>query len=351
MHSWLPSVVASLTFFSVFATPRAGNARDRSVYAVIIGNNVAPGSKLKPLRYADDDAARFAELFTSAGIHTQLLVVADSDTRKLFGEVMKSARAPTRANLQRAVRSTFEAIRTAEARGDETSFYFVYSGHGNLGRGNEGQLFLHNGKLSRGDLMRDIVGKSPATFNHLIIDACHSYFMVEPKGGKGPTRPSFAEVLQSYIDRERLSAHPNTGVIVSTSSRAEVHEHSVLGAGLFSHQVRSALAGAADVDNDGKVTYNEIGAFLAAANQGVPDLGTKLNVYARPPVVSNDVPVFLTAGIDDRSYVRLDREIEGPVTITDDRGVRYLDLNKAGDTQLTVGLVPRPSYEAHAGNR
>ena len=42
--------------------------------------------------------------------------------------------------------------------------------------------------------------------------------------------------------------------------------------------------------------------------------------------------------------MRLDENRQGRITITDDRGVRYLDVNKADDAELTVALVPRPSY-------
>ena len=53
----------------------------------MLGNNVAPGSKLAPLSYADDDAVRYAELFDASGIETELLVVPDRQTKKWLADL------------------------------------------------------------------------------------------------------------------------------------------------------------------------------------------------------------------------------------------------------------------------
>ena len=118
--------------------------------------------------------------------------------------------------------------------------------------------------------MREVVSTSPATYNHLVIDACHSYFMVEPRGERGERR-TFDSVLRSYLDREALAAHPNTGVVVSTSSRAEVHEWSLVRAGMSVIRCDLRWLVARTSNNDGQVSYDEIAAFLAAANQEIAD--------------------------------------------------------------------------------
>lgn len=307
-------------------------------FAIVLGNNVAPGTKLAPLHYADDDAVKYAELLRAADIETTLLVVPDADTAKTFGVAGK---APTRAALQQATRDVFARVRAA---GGETNFYFVYSGHGDVGRGNQGRVFLHDGALSRGDLLRDVVGASPATYNHVIIDACHAYFMVKARGtGQAP---SFEALLKSYLESEKISSYPNTGIVVSTTSATEVHELSVLQSGLFSYEVRSALAGAADVNGDRQISYDELGAFLAAANSGITDGKAKLAALAQAPQVSRAVPLMtLPPGA---AMVTLPKQ-PGRVLLWDDRGLRYFDTHAAGDAVLRV-LLTRNRYRLQAGD-
>ena len=340
---WSGALIAAL-----LAVPTTGWAGDRTAYALVIGNNSAPGTELKQLHYADDDALRYAEMFRAAGIETVLLVEPDRETKKHFSEPAAAA-VPNRKGLDQAIEHLFKRLAGDSKRGVETVFYFVYSGHGDVDRGGHGRVFLQDGALTRGELMRDIIGHSPATYNHLIVDACHAYFMVQPRG-TGPSQ-SFAQVVRAYLDAEKLAAHPNTGVVISTSSRAEVHELSLLGAGLFSHQIRSALSGAADINNDGQVSYDELGAFLTTANQSIGDVGTKLVAYTQAPAMSASVPVFHTAGLDQRSYVRLPAALKGQITLVDDRGIRQVDLHHAGGTALTLALLPRPGYTIYAGDK
>ena len=56
--------------------------------------------------------------------------------------------------------------------------------------------------------------------------------------------------------------------------------------------MRSALAGAADIDGDGRVTYAEAHAFISAANGRVQDARARLSAYAAPPALHRDEPLF-----------------------------------------------------------
>lgn len=315
-------------------------------FALVLGNNVAPGTELTELRYADDDAIMLAELLRSSGVETSLLVVADHDTAQRFGATLPQANPPTHQNVRHALRALFRQIEEDNAQAHETHFYVAYSGHGDVVRGNEGRIFLHDGALTRGELLRDIVGRSPATYNHVVIDACHAYFMVQPKGKKA-TR-SFDEVLKAYLDAETLAGHPNTGVMVSTSSRAEVHEWAALGGGLFSHQVRSALAGGADADGDGRISYLEMGAFFAAANAGIADVNTQVVAYVRAPSVSDQVPLFDLRGHEPMLALS---DGAGLLRLVDDRGVPHVSMQKASDTSLALALLPHRRYDVQLGDR
>lgn len=310
-----------------------------ALFAVIVGNNASDGGELPDLRYADDDAARYHELLSMAGAQIELLSVLDQDTQRLHPEVAARARVPNRRELSVALDTTFEAIRAASRAGRRTVLYFVYVGHGSIGRDGEGQMHLVGGRFSRSDLFQEIVSRSPATVNHLIIDACNAYLMVARRGGLSEAAVDAA--LERFLAREDLSEYPNTGVLVSTTEATEVHEWSRFSAGIFSHEVRSALVGAADVDDDGRAGYDEVRAFIAAANARIENPKARLEVHAAPPRVHLNEPLFDQAWADDAPKLRIPAEMAGRWWVEDDRGVRYADFHSSPESSVTLALSPQ----------
>ena len=67
--------------------------------------------------------------------------------------------------------------------------------------------------------------------------------------------------MHGFADVKGLRPRENVGLLLSTSSARESHEWSGFESGVFSHEVRSGLYGAADADGDGRVSYAEIAAF------------------------------------------------------------------------------------------
>ncbi|QSQ12090.1 hypothetical protein [Myxococcus landrumensis] len=62
---------------------------------------------------------------------------------------------------------------------------------------------------------------------------------------------------------------PHVGVAFAESDTGRTHESSRWRAGVFSHLVRSALLGGADLNGDERIAYNnEIQAFVSAALAG-----------------------------------------------------------------------------------
>lgn len=324
----LPLLVASAT------------AERPDVFAVIVGNNASNGGELADLSFADDDAARYFELFSLTGGRVEILSVLDADTQLLHPQVASKARAPRRDELERALDTTFDAIRQARSAGRRTAFYFIYVGHGSVGADGEGQMHLLGGRFSRSDLFQRVVSRSPATVNHLIIDACNAYLMVARRG----VDTSDEVALSRFLAREDLSAFPNTGVLVSTSEAAEVHEWSRFAAGIFSHEVRSALIGASDVDADGRATYDEVRAFIAAANARIENPRARLEIYAAAPRLNLREPIFDRAWVTSAITLQVPSKLSGRYYVEDGRGVRYADFHSSSEFDLTLTLVPRDLY-------
>jgi hypothetical protein len=178
----------------------------------------------------------------------------------------------------------------------------------------------------------------------VVVDACNSYYLVHRRGGADDRGPSRHDAIRRYLTAEDLARYPNTGVLLSTSSERESHEWSGFSAGVFSHQLRSALAGAADVNGDGRIEYSEVEAFIAAANLRVADPRARLEVFARPPALDRTRALVDLTRSKLRHFVRFPAGSPLAAYLEDARGVRTLDLHHSGEQPLVVGLVPSPRY-------
>ena len=263
------SALALLLFAQVTTAP----ATTTEAFALVIGQNADEPGGAGQLHFADDDAVAMARLFGEARLHTRLLVELDVDTERLVEPV--DARRPTRAAFEAAVTALFADIERANAAGARTELILFYSGHGNVA-GGEGYVALADGRLTRGELHRVLLA-SPAAVNHVIVDACRSYYLAFEKGPGGHRSPHAGAFAGDG------HAPVNAGFILSTSSDEESHEWTRYQGGVFSHEIRSALRGAADVDGDHQVSYAELGAFLERANAGIPNPRYRPDFAIVPP--------------------------------------------------------------------
>ena len=315
------------------------------VHALIVANNSSLRPELESLQFADDDGARYFELLGLIADRVTLLSVLDASTQSLHPEAAAVARAPSRAELDAALGATFSALERARAAGRRTIFYFVYVGHGSLDDRGEGVVHLADGYFSRGDLYRRVLKRSPATVNHVIVDACNAYLLVAQRGEDSS---ALDRALTQFLDEESLVSYPNTGFLLATSKAANVHEWSQFSAGIFSHEVRSALIGAADVGGDGSVTYAEVQAFVSAANAAVKHPSARLEVFGQPPRVHRREPLFDRSWVRSAPILRVPASMAGRYWLEDNRGIRYADFNSAQDSSISLVLVPSEGYYLHS---
>ncbi|HVH45972.1 MAG TPA: caspase family protein, partial [Labilithrix sp.] len=269
-------------------------------FALVVGSNLSVDPELAPLKYADDDAARYFDLFRLLGARTYLLARLDDNTRRLHPQAAAEAVEPRRAQLERAVSQLAADVVQASARNVRTVVYVVYAGHGNVKDG-QGYLTLEDARVTGTDLA-EIVRRIPATRVHVIADACASYFLAHARGPGGQRRP-----LAGFRS-SALADDPRVGLLLSTSSARESHEWDAFQSGVFSHEVRSGLYGAADADGDGVVSYSEIAAFVARAGSAVPNEKYRPEVYARPPGGSETLLEIRGAILHDDALVERERE-------------------------------------------
>lgn len=265
-----------LVALALFFAEPAHAQQQTATFALIIGVNRGADGELPTLRYADDDGARYQELFRLLGARTHLLTRMDANTRRLHAQAAAEASMPRRAELDRTLRTLSAEIRQAKRRGVRTTLYVVYAGHGNVKRGHA-YLLLEDARLNAKQLA-ELVKRPGAARVHLIVDACHSGLLAASRGPGGKRRP-----FSGFSQSGALVDSPNIGLLLSTSSGRESHEWEGFQSGVFSHEVRSGLYGAADANRDARVTYREIAAFVARANEAIPNERFRPDVFARPP--------------------------------------------------------------------
>jgi len=304
-------------------------------FAVVVGWNAPPRADLPALRYADDDAVRWAVLLRSFGAEVQLLTDLDPESRRLYAGAAPKAEAPTRRALAGAIDRVTAGIAAARAQGARAVLYFVYAGHGDVEEG-EGYVALADGRFFRRDLEREVLARSRADVNHVIVDACRSFYFVYGRGPGGQRRPWQG----SYFSAETAARFPNTGFLLSSSSGAPSHEWEEFQAGIFSHEVRSGLLGAADANGDGRIDYREIEAFVRVANVTVRNERFRPQIFARAPRAG--AADLLDLGAGDRAQVGAQVRIDagGPrrQALEDALGVRWADLHPAAGQVVTLRL-------------
>lgn len=344
-----PLIRASMVLGLVGLTAGVADAaaRRESLHVLVVARNESLDPGVRPLRFADDDGARYWELFSEVTSSVALLTVLDADTARIHPAAARVAQVPWMRTLRQEVERIARRVRRDNRAGLRTAFTFVYVGHGNVAKDGEGYVNLQDTRLRRQDLFREVVDRVPAGTVNLIIDACKSFFLVSR--GPGDWRDdrsgrTYREEVKAFLSRATLEAHPGVGAILSTSGDEDVHEWSAFRSGVFSHQLRSALSGAADINGDGRVEYSEVGAFIAAANRRVVHQRARLRPFVRPPPADLHAPLFDTRRGRSDLRLELGASLRGRVSLEDERGVRTLDLNKAAGTVLRLALPSEHRY-------
>ena len=219
-------------FFASYAAVVAAVARAQAPaiegYALVIGSNVG-GKGQVPLRFAEEDAGRVADVLTAVGgyvpEHVQKLLHPSTD--ELRGAI-------ERIRLQ---------ISSLAQAGKQTRFYFYYSGHARADA-----LNLGSQELPLSELRERLLGL-PATISIVVLDACQSGAFSRVKGAGPATDFSFNSI-------ERLNTE-GIAVVASSSAKELSQESELLRSSFFTHHWLVALRGAGDRDGDGRVTLSE----------------------------------------------------------------------------------------------
>ena len=308
-------------------------AKSERHYALVVGHNSSTDANLAPLRYADDDAIRYFELFDLIADEAILMTTPDKETTRLYPNAKSVP--PTRDAVFSALADFRQSMQKDLAQGIKPVLYFVYSGHGSYDDDGSGFLYLADGEFTTRDLYDQVISPNKDANVVLMVDACNAALLVHSRGPSAPV-----------VDREeappslrRLEDFPHVGVILSSSTVGEVHEWGRYLSGVFSHEVRSAMLGPGDLDGDRKVTFAELAAFVSAANEHVSNPTIRLTPYIRPPLNRPDLPVIDLEATPFPARVKIGADSKGQGHLLDAQLIRYMDFHIASGKDFEIGLV------------
>jgi hypothetical protein len=334
IRTWIAALAALIMVLASAPAVRAEQSPPAirpAIIALVVTNNRSAELGRPELRYADDDGAKYYELFrmVADSAAVELLTDFDADSARLFPEARAVAHEPTKAAVTEATARLTAQAAAARRAGRPVEFYFVFAGHGDVDRG-RGFLELRDGRLTSDDI-EAMLKAIPSSRANVILDSCNSFFVLNPRRPGGRQLAVTEEAARSLSDRL-----PNVGVLLSTSAEAEVFEWSELQSGIFSHAVRSGLMGAADVNGDGRITYDEIRAFVDVASARVENPLYRPKVFARGPNGNGDEPLLDLHGAQSQR-LELD-EHEHRITVRDARELRLIDVYKEAGARATLHL-------------
>ncbi|HVV17598.1 MAG TPA: caspase family protein [Polyangia bacterium] len=308
----IPSAIAAA--IAITAPPRAVAAAAASArlhrYALLIG--VADGGPSRPrLRYAASDAQAMGRVLQTLGgvAPPDAVFVADG----------------TRAAIEAGFAQIETRLRAEGTAGVRRELLVYYSGHSD-----EEGLLVGRDRYPY-DELRTRVQRAPADLRVVILDSCASGAFTRHKGGT--KRPPF--LMDSSID---MRGH---AFLTSTSADEQAQESDRIAASYFTYYLLSGLRGAADANQDRRVTLQEAYQFASQETLARTERtqgGPQHAAYEFDLTGTGDMVVTDVRGTE--SGLILPPEMSGRITVRQRDGALIAELHKAAGSTLELGVEP-----------
>jgi hypothetical protein len=308
MRRSLPALLLPALFATL--APARADAGELRRFAVVVGANQGAPDRVR-LRYAVQDAERFARLITQMG------GVSEVDCLTL--------REPGRQPLLDALGVVRERSLAAHQSGQRTEVLFYFSGHAD-----ESGLMLGRERLGYRELREALAGM-PTDVGIAVLDACASGAITRLKGGR---------LQPAFLTDESVQVHGHA-YLTSSSESESAQESDQLQGSFFTHALLTGLRGAADASGDGKVTFGEAYQFAfdetltkTAATQG----GAQHPAYDIRMAGTGDV--VLTDVRETSASLVLGPELDGRLYVWDASHRLLAELSKPAGRSVELGLEP-----------
>jgi len=169
----------------------------------------------------------------------------------------------------------------------------------------------------------------------LFVDACRSQSLFTTRGEEGLDGPDMSEAIGNLEGRS-LGSH--VGVITAATSGKPAGEIKRLESGYFSHVLLSGIVGGADANQDDRISFGELAAFVAFHTQSM--MGQR--PWFDPPAGDLSAITFDHRG--KASRLVLPRGLEGRFEVRGPQGRPvFAELFKDTDQEIKLAL-PQGNY-------
>jgi len=275
--------------------------------AIVVGSNQAPQGRVE-LRYAHEDARAVAEVLTQVG------EFAARDVETLLEPTPERVLAAIDAQIARL------------AAGGESMVLFYYSGH------SDSDALYPAGQRLPLDELRKRLDDPRVTVRLGVVDSC--------RGGGWTGTKGLREA--ALFDVSGASALRNVGsvLIASSSGLEDAHESEALRGSYFTHHFNAGLRGAADKNQDARVSVVE--AFEYAKALTIRDTALVASAPQHPSfrMNLNGRQDLLLANLGrGESWVALEQR-EGPLQVVHLQSGLVLVELQPGERAVRVAVPP-----------
>ncbi len=291
------------------AAPNASTVRLRR-YVLLVGVDDGGPTRAR-LRYATSDARNMGRVLQSLGGVAASDVVFVSDG--------------SRAAIDAAFADVERRLRAGVTPGVRRELLVYYSGHSD-----EDGLMVGKDRLSY-DELRTRVQRASADLRVVILDSCASGAFTRRKGGV--RRPPF--LLDTSID---MRGH---AFLTSSAADERAQESDRIAASYFTYYLVSGLRGAADTNQDRRVTLQEAYQFASQetlARTERSQAGPQHAAYEFDLAGTGDMVVTDVRGT--QSGLVLTPELGGRITVREANGALVAELRKPPGNTIELGLEP-----------
>lgn len=290
-------------------------------YAVVVGSN-AGGPGQGTLRFAEDDAKRMAEVLVQLGHYRS------DDVRLLLH--------PKSDEVLSAIADVSKTARANSSRGEQSMVVFYYSGHAR-----SSALTLGGQEVALAEL-REKLAALPSTVTIVVLDACQSGAFARVKGSEPAADFTYNSV-------QRLQ-QKGLAVMASSTSQELSQESDELSASYFTHHLVTALRGAGDADQDGRVSLDEAYRYAyrhTLASTAVTAVGEQHVTLENNLAGQDELPV--TWPSEAKAKLELPAALDARVLVQKrPSGAVMAEVEKAPGAAIRLSLIAG-SYDAVVG--
>lgn len=279
-------------------------------YALIIGANDGGLERIR-LKFAVTDAEAFARVLTEMGgvPPEHAIVVREPDVNGVYEGLSR---------LEALLSTTRDANTRVEV-------VVYYSGH------SDEQGLLLGGELLGYKALREAIDALSADVRIVVLDSCASGALTQTKGGmrSAPFLMDTATKVEGHA------------FLTSSSADETAQESERLGGSFFTHYLVTGLRGAADVTGDERVTLGE--AYQFAFHETLKRTESTMSGPQHPAFdiqLTGSGDLILTDLRKTGSTLVLEQELQGRISLRDDKGALVAELYKVSGRAAHIGLEP-----------